>query len=421
MEPVPHAYEAAVTYVLEAHVVGTNGETVVFPYELVVPERPWGELQLVKGERWEPLKYNVVFTSVNSTDWGTCIVDWGDEGSGQFCWGGFGGVYTTTHSVSLPGAYTVTGQIASETYDPFVTMATVSFLPAPTGTLSIALGESLREISATVGYTDTVDYGVLLEWGDGSSVRFPGSNGEATEPHVYSEWGTYVLTLTLENNDWLPVVVTETITFERPPDPTGDFEVSVVDMATLAVEAMGDFEGARPDWGACLWWGDGPEEVVCFEGISGSFSEPHQYPSPGVYTPTLVVQGPDGTDPSTTTQVVDLTSEEPGPGPYRVYLPLMVRNYPPLPPGCTIENVFLTDYMVSTTVICQGLPEEWNFFFWGDELQTEAEPFGFYGNEQFTETHVYNEGVWTQAVKVLEGEDLVTISEQEVSIPGAGR
>lgn len=303
-DPIPHWYEVAGQYDLEAHIVSEDEGTHEFTYELTIPERPHGELAVVKVGPESPLLYTAVVTAENAVDWGTCIIDWGYEGPGEVCFPGTSGTFTATHSVPTSGSYEVVLEVRNEVYL-FQTSQTISFMPEPTGTLSLEYGSDPLSVVANLSYENTMDWGTCLQFGDGAKVCFPGSAGQAAESHTYPDWGTYLLTLTVENDDWLPVVLTETVAFERPADPTGTLEVAITDMATLAMEATGTFVGARPDWGTCLWWGDGPDEVVCFEGSEGAFSETHQYPAFGVYTPTLVIEGPEGTEPFSATQVVE--------------------------------------------------------------------------------------------------------------------
>lgn len=72
-------------------------------------------------------------------------------------------------------------------------------------------------------------------------------------------------------------------------EPSGSLELAITSKENREVEASGTYTDSFGSWATCLYWGDGAS--VCYDGVSGTFTDTHQYPAQGTYTVTLVVEG----------------------------------------------------------------------------------------------------------------------------------
>jgi PKD repeat protein len=219
----------------------------------------------------------VTFANQSSGDYDTCAWTFGDGGTSTSCG-------NPTHTYTAPGVYTValtvSGPGGSDTltrtdyitvYEP----VNADFIGNPTSGVAPLLVTFANQSS---GDYDTCAW----SFGDGGASS---SCGNPT--HTYTAAGIYTVALTVSGPGGTDTLTrTDYITVYDPVhagftgSPTGGTPPLVV---TFANESVGDFD-------TCVWtFGDG--------GTSNDCNNPtHTYTAVGVYTVTLTVTGPGGTD-----------------------------------------------------------------------------------------------------------------------------
>ncbi len=237
-----------------------------------------------------PAALAVAFTNTSTGDYTTCAWTFGDGGTSNAC-------NPPGYTYNTPGAYTValtvsgSGGSDTETKNAYITVYTpvnAQFSGTPTS--------GGAPLTVTFTNTATGDYATCAwTFGDGgtSSLCVPPS-------HTYAAPGTYTVTLTVSG---LGGADTESksayITVYAPPvaafsgAPTAGPAALAVTFTNLST---GDFD-------TCAWtFGDGGTSSVCA-------APQHTYTAAGVYTVTLLVSGPSGTD--THTEVAYITVYDP--------------------------------------------------------------------------------------------------------------
>ena len=162
----------------------------------------------------------------------------------------------------------------------------------------------------TVAFTNqsTGDYDTCSwDFGDGGT-----SNACSDPSHDYTSSGIYAVSLTVSGPGGSDtetkagyITVYEAVDADFSGSPTSG-------MAPLTVAFTNQSTG---DYDTCAWdFGDGGTSTDC--------SDPsHGYTSVGVYTVTLMVNGPGGSDIKTKAEYITVKER------YDVYLPLVVRNH----------------------------------------------------------------------------------------------
>jgi PKD repeat protein len=224
--------------------------------------------------------------SISSWSW-----DFGDSGSSS--------AQNPSHEYTTSGTYTValtvTGPGGSDT-ETKVDYITVTE-PIPTPTADFSGTPTSGDAPLTVDFTD-LSSGSITSWswsfGDG------GSSTSASPSYEYTSPGTYTVALTVIG-------------------PGGSDTETKVDYITIYEEIIANFSAA-PTSGASpmnVSFSDlSTGEVTSWSwtfGDGGSSSLPnpsHQYTSPGLYTITLTVAGPAGSDSETKIEYVEVA--EPG-------------------------------------------------------------------------------------------------------------
>ena len=244
----------------------------------------------------------VAFTNQSTGDYDTCAWDFGDGGTSTDCSDpshGYTsvGVYTVTLMVSgLGGTDTLIRTNYITVYEP----AQADFSASPTSGVA----------PLTVAFTNqsTGDYDTCSwDFGDG------GTSSDCSDPsHDYTSSGVYAVSLTVSGPGGSDtetkagyITVYEAVDADFSGSPTSG-------MAPLTVAFTNQSTG---DYDTCAWdFGDGGTSTDC--------SDPsHGYTSVGVYTVTLMVNGPGGSDIKTKAEYITVKER------YDVYLPLVVRNH----------------------------------------------------------------------------------------------
>ncbi len=162
--------------------------------------------------------------------------------------------------------------------------------PSPECSLNVT-GQNGNDVSVAGSYAHANDWGSTLNWGDSTSVSFPGSEGNIAETHTYAGPGNYNLSLVV-NGPGGTASCSASVVIEEPPlpgEPVCSLNITVNDK--FAISATGSYANAN-DWGSTLNWGD--TSSVSFPGTDGNFAETHTYAGPGNYDLSLVVNGPGG-------------------------------------------------------------------------------------------------------------------------------
>jgi hypothetical protein len=271
------------------------------------PPGPYGTLGVsVTGSL--TIKAMGIYTG--SVDWGSCLT-WGDGSS--VCFPGFAGSFCEPHTYSQAGLYTATLVVRGTSYT-YTTWVQVDFrpppIPSPTGTLDVETTGFLS-VQAIGSYSNSLDWGACLYWGDGQSVCFPGAAGSFKELHTYSQAGLYTVTLTVVGQEetytasvvvdfrppavyraFLPIIWKAP---PPPPPPPGCTITNVVGPTPYDYTTTLSWSGANADWWL-FFWGDESQtgaQPVGFWGPEGSQTWEHVY-NPGVYSQTAPLQGPGG-------------------------------------------------------------------------------------------------------------------------------
>jgi len=231
--------------------------------------------------------------------------DWGDGSLVESFFDVAVGPIEGTHTYEENGEYIVTLTVEDEEGDTTVCTTTVMVEnvapiidPIPEQTVNEGDTVSISAPFADPGSDDTCKARVI--WGDGTPESFfdvAVSPVEAT--HTYGDNGTYIVTLTVEDDDGGTTVCETTVTVNNvTPTATIDSVVSPTPGLILPGDVL-TFTGSFTDPGwldthiARFDWGDGIPESF-FDVFMSPFSATHAYAEPGIYTVTLTVEDDDG-------------------------------------------------------------------------------------------------------------------------------
>lgn len=248
---------------------------------------PSGTLS-VNVENYATYYVRVTGTYQNAYDWAATLT-WGDGSSVSFP--GLSGNYEEFHWYPGAGTYniqlTVTGPEGTVNYSNIINL-----YPVVSGTLDVVItNPDLKEVWATGSYDSSNDWGSTVYWGDNSSVTFPGTTGSFGEVHQFPGAGLYTVNFVVEGRGG-PLVITKEIDLRENTLPvSANFDVQVVSDPDKMVQAVGDYQNST-EWGATIYWGDNTN--VSYQSKTGNFAETHQFPGPGTYTVSFVVEGSGG-------------------------------------------------------------------------------------------------------------------------------
>lgn len=242
--------------------------------------------------------------NVNFTDYGnqshTATVNWGD-GSGNQSVPISGNDFSSNHNYTNPGTYTVTivvtdSQGATTTQTLTITVLNVA---PQLGTISAPSDpvETHTDVNTSVNFTDpgVIDtHTAVWDWGDGNTsvgtVTEASGSGSVTGTHQYNSGGTYMVKVTVTDNNGGSSEKTKTVTIvvNQPP------YVNPISGAVLNVGETYAANGSFTDSDSASWTatvdyddGAGPEALT----LNGNnFSLSHQYATVGTYTVRVVVK-----------------------------------------------------------------------------------------------------------------------------------
>jgi PKD repeat protein len=219
----------------------------------------------------------VQFENLSAGDFDACLWEFGDGETSDQCIGptheyAAAGVYTVTLMVSgLGGTDTLVRPNLITVYEP----VTADFSGAPTA--------GIAPLLVTFDNQSVGDYNLCFwAFGDGAT-----SMDCASPQHAYAAGGVYTVTLEVVGQGGSDlevkpgyITVYEPVTAAFSAEPTAGLAPLPV---AFTNRSTGDFD-------SCLWdFGDGGTSAAC--GVAK-----HLYVAPGLYTVTLTVSGPGGTD-----------------------------------------------------------------------------------------------------------------------------
>ncbi len=293
---------------------GNNAKTSIFDYMVTIPnDSPVASFT----ESAETVYTGEIidFDASESHDPdGTIISYHWDFGDGTTATG-----VSISHSYSESGTYTVTLSVTDDDGETGIANATKTVLaePVPNQSPIAAFTESAETV-----YTDeTISFDASESYDpDGTIVSYFWEFGDETTgngvsvQHAYSQTGTYLVTLTVTDDDGATnatdatkTVLTETVQNQKP---TAFFTESAEIVYTddiIFFDASGSFD---PDGSieSYFWdFGDGT--------IANGVSISHSYPQSGTYKVTLTVTDDDGATDTTSAIKTVLPTLGPGPGP----------------------------------------------------------------------------------------------------------
>lgn len=159
----------------------------------------------------------------------------------------------------------------------------------PSGTLSVNVENySTYYVRVNGTFSDANDWAATLDWGDGSTVAFPGLSGTYEEFHWYPGAGTYNIGLTVNGPEG---TVSYSNIINLYPVVNGTFDVYITNPQEKEVAASAFFDSSN-DWGATVYWGD--NSSITFPGTAGGYSVSHQFASAELYTVSFVIEGRGG-------------------------------------------------------------------------------------------------------------------------------
>ena len=288
-----HVYTVAGTYTVTLTVSGDGGTDVETKTAYItVYTAVHADFSADVTSGIAPL--TVQFTDLSTGDYGALAWDFGD--------GATSAETSPTHVYTAAGTYTVSltvtgdGGTDGETKTAYITVYT-----AVHADFSADVTSGIAPL--TVQFTDlsTGDYDTLAwDFGDG------GSSGEANPTHVYTDAGTYTVSLTI-TGDGGTDGETKTAYITVYTAVHADFSADVTSgIAPLTVQFTDLSTG---DYDTLAWdFGDGS--------TSNEQNPTHIFVIPGNYVVVLTVTGPGGTDSAELTIQVN---------PFTLYLPLILR------------------------------------------------------------------------------------------------
>ncbi len=286
-----HTYTAAGTYTVTLTVTGPGGSDTATCQACITVDHPAPTASFTTSTTSGTYDLLVQFESTSTGPIDQLSWDFGDGTSG------FGAA--PSHTYTAAGTYTVTltatGPGGSDTA---VCQACITVdHPAPTASFTTSTSSGTYDLLVQFESTSTGPIDQLSwDFGDGTS----GSG--AAPSHLYTAAGTYTVTLTATGPGGSDMAICQGCITVEHPEPVASFEASTTSgIYDLAVNFTNTSSGPITDY---AWdFGDGS--------TSTEENPSHTYTAQGIYTVTLMVTGPGGSDTAICTACIDVASPAP--------------------------------------------------------------------------------------------------------------
>ncbi|MFN8105043.1 MAG: PKD domain-containing protein [Acidimicrobiia bacterium] len=283
-----HIYTAAGVHVVALTVTDDDGatDTAKTPVVVGVNQLPTADFTVTPNGGEAPLAVNVDGSTSSDPD-GT-IADWAwDFGDGNTATGA-----TASNTYATAGTYTITLVVTDDHGGTDTTTATVTVVPAnvaPTASLTVTPDNGIAPLVVSVDGSASSD-------GDGTVVDYAwdfGDTGTAAGPtanHTYTIPGTYIVTLTVTDDDGATGSASHGVTVVAPNlAPTPSFTLNPnagVAPVTAAVDASASNDSDGTIVSYAWTFGDG--------GTATGVTASHTYTAGGNFVVTLTVTDDDG-------------------------------------------------------------------------------------------------------------------------------
>jgi len=274
-----------------------------------------------------------------------------------------------------------------------------------TGPYSISVSQTENYAPST-----SIPFTVTFDWGDGTKYTQTLTQviGDYSEPHSYSAYGSYTVTVTLTDNRGDTVTKTLAVNLSAP-DP--DVSLSLKTAQTGAYTTQLSISSPEPTgltYGLALnetiGWGDGTTSTSSGAYVGGTYSISHTYKSAGNYAVTVAATdaGGDAAQGS-----IAVTESDPDPN--------LVAGF-----ALTGSDTSAHGISVEATTADPGLPYSLaltDTFEWGDGTTSTVSTTA---GAQATASHIYAKpGAYTVTVEVTDGTGDSAENSMHVTTAGA--
>ncbi len=303
----------------------------------------------------------------------TVTVDWGDgTGATTFITPAVGDLGDLTHTFARYGTYPIT-----ITVDDGQTRGSASFRADVRDVLPTAVAPS--DESATEGTSASFDLGgfsdpgsdapwrVTVDWGDGTaptSFTTPTAGDLGSLPHTYARYGTYPVTVVVDDGQSAGSVTFHADVRDVPPTVTSPPDQHGVEGSAMGF-ALGGFAdpGSDAPWTVTVDWGDGTGASTFTASAAGDLgSLAHVYARSGTYSVSITVG--DGMAIGSSVFHADIQDvslqfqgPQPSPSPGPPSVPATVVSVPTPPQTAPAAGLFNPISLVADlTIVSVGLP-----------------------------------------------------------------
>jgi PKD repeat protein len=276
-----HAYTAPGTYTVTLTITDNTGQTSTStPQQVTVIDGPIASFTFSPNTPLEGTQVTFDGSSSHDPEQGAVIVSY----TWTFGDGGSGSGLKPTHTYAKYGTYTVRLTVKNSNGVTDTTPQTITVTDeAPTAAFVVttslpAAGQPVTFNGASSGDVDGTISSYSWNFGDGST----GSG--ATASHVYSNYGTYTVTLTVTDSDGRTASVSKQLIVHAAPIAAFAYSPSRPPLATLV--SFDASSSSDPEPGVTItsysWdFGDG--------GTATGLTPTHTYSAYGTYTVTLTI------------------------------------------------------------------------------------------------------------------------------------
>jgi PKD repeat protein len=345
-----HQFSASGTYTIQLIVATSNGCSDTITRQITIKAKPAVDFTSENNCQNNAVQFDPNTTVMNVN----AIATW----SWVFGDGGTSTLQSPTHTYSTAGNFNVTLSVVDTAGCTNTITKVITIVPRPNSNFTFAQPACKdSDVQFTSLATASVGYIVRWTWdfGDNTStvVNFPG-NPHVT--HIYSNYGTFNVTLTVKTNDSCTHFITKPIIISPNPQANFSFLTSCMNSPVQFNDLSQSGSGGLSDW---HWdFGDPPSGS---NNISTLQNPTHSFSAAMTYTVTLIVTNSGGCK-DTVTKSVNVHA-------------LPAVNFTSAP-GCVNDS---THFVSSTFVNAIAVTSRtWAF---GDGFtSTEVDPYHIYAN-----------------------------------------